>query len=78
MKVSNIDAITRLLSLGADVALKNRDGQDASAVAAHEGAARAEVLSWHRDRNLALHDGVKQLLGERAVEVNKASMVGAR
>ena len=37
LKVSNIDAITRLLSLGADVALKNRDGQDASAVAAHEG-----------------------------------------
>ena len=36
-KASKIDAITRLLSLGADVALKNRDGQDASAVAAHEG-----------------------------------------
>ena len=39
LKVSDIDAITRLLSLGADVALKNRDGQDASAVAAQEGNA---------------------------------------
>jgi len=44
MKADNINAITKLINLGADVALKNRDGQDASAVATDEGN---EELAQH-------------------------------
>jgi len=37
IKVGDINAITKLINLGADVALKNRNDQDAAAVAAYEG-----------------------------------------